>query len=104
MNRKRFDKPLFSDNQKMKDCKKATPDNSIMKGYTINVTGNDLINDKEVTGDYIFDSYDKFDNTIYIIKNGITKLISWESVNFVVSDNKGKKLGKNYNQKHNYIK
>lgn len=104
MDRKRFDNPLFSDKQSMKDCKKATPDNSIMKGYTVFVNGESLITGEKISGKYIFDCYDKYDNTIYIIKNGITKSISWESVKFVVSDDKGKKLGNVYNQKHNYIK
>lgn len=104
MDRKRFDKHIINYNQSIKDCKKSTPDNSITSGYLINVSGNSLITNKKIEGDYIFDSYDKYDNTIFVIKNGICINIPWNNVNYIVADQKGKKFDQEYNIKHNYIK
>ena len=82
-NYKRFDVPLFDDSaQKGKDFKKITPDFKegndkkgiaqigFKSGNVVSVDCVSLVNKSKLEGLFIFDSYDKYDNTCYIEKKG----------------------------------
>lgn len=81
-NYERFDVPLFCDSQKTKDCKKITPDfvdSNEKKGIPqmgfqakdiVYLKSTSLVNKKLIEGDFIFDSYDKYDNTCYVLDKG----------------------------------
>lgn len=70
MDKSRFDVPLFCDSQSQKDCKKTTPDGgdvAFKKGELVALDGAvSLVNKKVLTGTFTFDSYDKYDNTVYV--------------------------------------
>ena len=84
MDYSRKDVPLVDDKQSVKDCKKQTPDYAqgnpkkgrTQVGYRIKdvvyVNGKSLINGNKVEGEYVFDSYDSYDNTCYVIKHSVT--------------------------------
>jgi len=61
---KRLDVPLYNDEQNIKDCKKATPCNTIRKNDIVFVKGKSLLQNIPVNGYFKFDSYDKYDNNI----------------------------------------
>jgi len=79
----RFDVPLFCDSQKQKDCKKTTPDfiapnkdkgitqEGFQMGDTVAITDVvSLVNKKVLNGEFKLDSYDKYDNTCYVLGVG----------------------------------
>jgi hypothetical protein len=69
----RLDLPLFvNDQDERKDCKKVTPCNVIKKHDIIYADGVSLVNSIKVKGYFKFDSYDKYDNTCYIVDNQST--------------------------------
>lgn len=68
MNYNRLDVPMFSDKQSMKDLKKVTPDNKFKSKDVVYVNCLSLIQDIKLEGDFIFDSYDSYDNTAFIYK------------------------------------
>jgi hypothetical protein len=86
MNLDRLDVPLIDYNQSMKDCKKTSPNYSepnIKKGISqIGFKTGDLVsvidntkcifNNIELNGTYKFNSYDQYDNGIYI-EHKVTK-------------------------------
>ena len=81
MDNNRFDVPMFSDNQKTKDCKKVTPDNKIKAKDTVYVDCLSLVNKSKLKGTYTFDSYDKYDNTVYIIDDNLmTYNVLWSDI------------------------
>jgi len=96
MDYSRLDVPLFCDSQSMKDCKKSTPDyvapnkdkGVLQVGYTANdvvmLYGAVSLVDKSVhTGEYVFESYDKYDNTCFVYKLNGTSGMKW---NILLSD------------------
>lgn len=66
----RIDKPLFFNGQSMKDLKKTTPCSQFVKNDKVkldNVKSILPINQHIVlNGIYTFDSYDSYDNTVYV--------------------------------------
>ena len=78
----RLDVPMYSDDQSPKDCKKQTPDfqdanpkkGKVQVGYKVkdrvHVMGKSLVNGVQLQGEYTFDSYDKYDNTCYVVGKG----------------------------------
>jgi len=63
----------------IKDCKKVTPDNKIKSGDYVMVNNQvSTVNQTELNGILIFDSYDAYDDTFYVKqqKNGITYNVS----------------------------
>ena len=84
MDYNRFDVPLIDmDAQSPKDCKKQTPNfkdanpkkGIVQEGFKVKdnvyVKGTSLVNKLDLYGEYIFDSYDKYDNTCYVIDRGV---------------------------------
>lgn len=88
MNKERLDVPKFSDNQSMKDCKKSTPCDKILKNDTVFVSETKSLVDGSIIkeGYYKFDSYDKYDNTVYIICNHMTKNILYSDIRELTKD------------------
>lgn len=93
----RLDVPLFCDTQKGKDCKKLTPDYIPPKpekgiaqvGFTakdkVTLDGAvSLVNKTILTGEYVFDSYDKYDNTCYVISNTMTWCVLLSDLTLIV--------------------
>lgn len=76
------DKPKFSDMQTIKDCKNVTPDNEFKKNDIIKVNCNSLVSKEKLEGEFVFDSYDKYDNTVYIHKGfpGLTYNVLWSDL------------------------
>ena len=79
----RLDVPLIDPvNQSQKDCKKTTPDFKegnekknipqvgFKSGNAVSVLGISLVNNKVLNGIFMFDSYDKYDNTCYVQEKG----------------------------------
>ena len=89
INKERFDVPLHSDDQSMKNCKKVTPC-GITKNDIVYVDETiSLVNKSKIeAGYYVFDSYDKYDNTIYIISNYITKNILYSAIREITKEEK----------------
>lgn len=84
MDKNRFDVQMFSNDQKIKDCKKVTPDNKIKTKDTVYVDCVSLVNKSKLKGTYTFDSYDKYDNTVYIIDdNLITYNVLWSDLTLI---------------------
>jgi hypothetical protein len=72
MNKLPHDKDWFSDSQKDKNCKKVTPDDFFIKGNQVFIT--DIFSTLGLVkslpkGYYYFESYDNYDNTVFICKN-----------------------------------
>lgn len=64
----RLNVPIFNDAQDLrKNYKKATPCNTLRKNDLVYVSGKSLVNHTKVEGYFKFDSYDKYDNTCYVI-------------------------------------
>jgi len=84
MNYDKLDVPLYSEDQSPKDCKKTTPNYKdanpkkgiAQEGYkmkdNVYVKGTTLVNKLDMDGRYIFDGYDKYDNTCYVINGTMT--------------------------------
>jgi len=81
----RFDVPIIDmENQSPKDCKKQTPDyqdanpkkGKAQVGFRVKdkvyVRGLSLVNNVFLEGVFIFDSYDKYDNTCYVLRGTMT--------------------------------
>lgn len=97
MDYKRFDVPMFCDSQKMKDCKKTTPDfvapnkekGIAREGFeTKNIVAltdvTSLVNNTVLNGEFTFDSYDKYDNTCYVVgKGGMAWNVLLSDITFV---------------------
>ena len=85
MDKNRFDVPKFSEDQKTKDCKKSTPDNEFTKNDIVSVNCKTLISKQKLNGEFVFDSYDKYDNTIYIHNGfpGLTYNVLWSDITMV---------------------
>ena len=64
----RLDVPIFDDSQKVKQCKKKTPDEAYKSNDVVRfLGGKTLVSNKELEkGEWIFDTYDSYDNTCYI--------------------------------------
>lgn len=81
----RLDVPLYTEEQKTKECKKQTPDyiepnpkkGVVQVGFRVKDTvivdnAVSLVNKSVLNGEYVFDSYDNYDNTCYVTKYGTT--------------------------------
>ena len=83
-----LNKDWWSDNQKDKQCKKTTPDKAFKKNDKIRVlfdTESFGIPNKIIRGDYIFDSYDAYDNTCFIKVGEITQNISLLKIKKIIN-------------------
>lgn len=81
-----------SANQSIKNCKKQTPDyiapnpkkNKSQTGFRtkdkVYVKGVSLVNKKELDGEYIFDSYDNYDNSCYVVDGVMTWNVSLNDI------------------------
>jgi len=74
---KKIDKDWWSDDQKDKQCKKKTPDGAFKIKDSVRL----LFDTKSLglgydvpAGDYVFDSYDAYDNTCFVVKKMNTAL------------------------------
>lgn len=104
MDYNRFDVPLIDPaNQSPKDCKKTTPDFKdgnekklipqvgFKSGNAVKVVGKSLLSftDNDLDGVYMFDSYDKYDNTCYVQnKTGMNFNVLLTQIQFLNKDMK----------------
>jgi hypothetical protein len=72
MNKSRLDKPLFYNGQSMKDLKKQTPCGCFKAKDKVYIENSkSVINGAPLSGIFIFDSYDSYDNTCFIIDQSL---------------------------------
>lgn len=86
MDKTRNNLPLLFNGQKTKDCKPQTPNMEFIKNDVVSVDCKTLLFKKEIKGEFIFDSYDKYDNSVYITAEDLTTYnVLWSDMKLVSS-------------------